>query len=305
MSVVFEYINSIWMPILAFILDFLQPSLPYFIGILILAFISLYFVPALFLLFRLWRLNKNLTEFRKDNSIEYPTKLFKSSKLFIHLWEEYRQTLHKQFELNHQTGIEELVAIRSTTPAELFFGPSVLVDGQLHTEFFKHLPGILTGLGIIGTFLGLIHGLQAFQINENTEVIRQSLEQLLHGVYEAFLVSMVAIFWAMFVTIVEKSILSALYRKVEDLCFLIDSLYESGTGEEYLKRLVKSSETSASQASIIKDALVGELKEILREVTQQQIQSTLSSQQQLGDQFRESIQAGISQPTASKNRRRI
>jgi hypothetical protein len=296
MPVFFEYINFIWMSILAFILDFLQPLLPLFIGILMLVFIGFYCIPALFLWLRLGRLKKNLRDFRKNNVIEYPTDLFKSSKLFIHLWTEYQQTLHEQRGLNPQTGIEELVAIRSTTPAEIFFGPSVLVDGRLHTEFFKHLPGILTGLGIIGTFLGLIHGLQAFQINENTEVIRQSLEQLLHGVYEAFLVSMVAIFLAMFVTIVEKSLLSKLYGKVEELCFLIDSLYESGAGEEYLQRLVKSSESSASQANIIKDALVGELKEILYEVTQRQIQSTLSSQQQLGDQFRDSIQAGISQP---------
>ena len=198
--------------------------------------------------------------------------------------------------LNQKTNAQELITIRSTTPAETFFGPSVLVDSQLHTEFFKHLPGILTGIGIIGTFFGLINGLQAFQIDENTEIVRQSLNQLLHGVREAFHVSMAAILLAMVVTLIEKWLLSKLYRKVEDLCFLIDSCYESGASEEYLERLVKSSEASASQANIIKDALVGELKEILREVTQQQIQSTLNSQQQLGEQFRESIHAGISQP---------
>ena len=296
MPIHFEYINSIWMSILSLILDHLQPYLPLIIVSLILAFIFLYLIPALFLLHGLMKINKNLRKFKRDNNIEYPTEIFKIRKLFIHLWAEYQQTLHEQRALNSKTGIEELVAIRSTASAEIFFNPSVLVDNQLHTEFFKHLPGILTGLGIIGTFLGLIHGLQAFQINENTEIIRQSLEHLLHGVYEAFLVSMAAIFFAMLVTIIEKSLLSKLYGKVEELCFLIDSLYESGAGEEYLQRLVKSSESSASQASIIKDALVGELKEILHEVTQRQIQSTLSSQQQLGDQFRDSIQAGISQP---------
>ena len=35
-----------------------------------------------------------------------------------------------------------------------------MVDAPLRTEFYKHLPGILTGLGIIGTFSGLIIGLQ-------------------------------------------------------------------------------------------------------------------------------------------------
>jgi len=119
---------------------------------------------------------------------------------------------------------------------------------------------------------------------------------LLHGVYEAFLVSVTAIGLAMLITFIEKWLLSWLYRQVEELCFLIDSLYQAGAGEEYLARLVKASESSASQANIIKDALVGELKEILIEVTRQQTQSTLNSQQQLGEQFKESIQTGISQP---------
>jgi hypothetical protein len=115
-------------------------------------------------LIRLKQLNKKLKFFNQDNLIKYPTELFERDELLKHLWKEYQQTLHEQYKLNFQTGIEELVAIRSTMPAEVFFGPSTLVDGQLHTEFFKHLPGILTGIGIIGTFFGLVHGLQAFQI---------------------------------------------------------------------------------------------------------------------------------------------
>ena len=246
---------------------------------------------------RLRGLKKNLKAFKQENFLEYPTKWFnKRGKLFNHLWTEYEQTLHEQRKFNPQTGVEELIAIRSTTPAEMFFSPSVLVDSQLSIEFFKHLPGILTGLGIIGTFLGLIHGLQAFRIDENTEIVRQSLDQPLHGVYEAFIVSMAAIALAMIVTVIEKFLFSALYGKVEELCFLIDSLYKSGAGEEYLERLVKSSEDSASQAKIIKDALVDELKQILREITDQQIQSTLNSQRQLSEQFRDSIEIGISQP---------
>jgi hypothetical protein len=241
-------------------------------------------------------LRKNLKAFKQSNRLDYPAKLFNRGKTLSHLWAEYKQTLHEQHFLNPQTGVEELETIRSTMPAEAFFSPSVLVDSQLHAEFFKHLPGILTGMGIIGTFLGLIQGLRAFQISENTQVVRQSLEFLLHGVYEAFLVSLTAIGLAMLITVIEKLLFSYLYRRVEELCFLIDSLYEAGAGEEYLARLVKASEASASQANIIKDALVGELKEILREVTHQQIQSTLNSQQQLGEQFKESIRTGISQP---------
>jgi ABC-type transporter Mla subunit MlaD len=310
MPLIFEYVNfymgvyfGIKLPLHAMVIAIV-------IGIFSVFFIIFYCIPAFILWIRLGGLKKNLKLFKQDNVLEYPTELFnKRGKLFNHLWTEYQQTLHEQHTFNPQTGVEELVAIRSTASAEMFFSPSTVVDGQLHIEFFKHLPGILTGLGIIGTFLGLIHGLQAFRIDENTEIVRQSLDQLLHGVYEAFVVSMAAIALAMIVTLIEKFLFSVLYGKVEELCFLIDSLYQSGAGEEYLERLVKYSEESASQAKIIKDALVKDLKEILSEVTQQQIQSTQTSQQQLSEQFRESIEIGISQPlkgiAEELNRKRI
>lgn len=100
----------------------------------------------------------------------------------------------------------------------------------------------------------------------------------------------------MLITAIEKWLFSCLYRRVEELCFLIDSLYESGAGEEYLARLVKASEESTSQAKIIKDALVGELKEILREVTQQQIQSTLSSRSNSANNSRKAFKLVSANP---------
>jgi hypothetical protein len=143
--------------------------------ILSLLFIGKYLFPAFLLWFRLWRLRKSLKAFKQSNRLKYPTDLFNHGKLLGHLWAEYKETLHEQRILNPQTGDEDLVAIRSTTPADALFSPSVLVDSQLHAEFFKHLPGILTGMGIIGTFLGLIQGLRAFHISQNTEVVHQSL----------------------------------------------------------------------------------------------------------------------------------
>src|SRR5262249_47207160 len=160
----------------------------------------------------------------------------------------------------------EVVALRPTVPAEGFFNTQVLVDNRLRTEFFKHLPGIFTGFGIIGTFVGLILGLQAFQVSEVPAVVRQSLTGLMHGVWQAFLVSALAIFLAMVVTLVEKLLLASLYHKVEELNQAIDGQLEAGAGEEYLSRLVQASEEAATQTKILKDALVADLKQVLSEL---------------------------------------
>ena len=74
-------------------------------------------------------------------------------------------------------------------------------------------------------------------------------------VYDAFLVSALAIALAMLVTFIEKLVLVALYRRVQSLTQSIDERYKSGVGEEYLARLVTASEESATQSKILKDAL--------------------------------------------------
>ncbi|MBF0121422.1 MAG: anti-phage defense ZorAB system ZorA [Desulfobacterales bacterium] len=279
-----------------------------FIIMLSIFFIWYFFIKAPYLLFKFRRLLKDLKKFKKSNRLD-PSELFsrKKNRKISHLWSKYKETLHEQKRINPKTAFEETYALRATIPAEAYFNNQSLVDSQLHADFFKHLPGIFTGIGIIGTFFGLIKGLGAFHVSDNTQIVRQSLGQLLSGVSEAFIVSATAIALAMIVTIIEKILLSILHRKVEELCYFIDSLFEVGSGEEYLARIVKASEDSASQSKILKDSFVGELKQILTEITQQQIsasqkhisdsiQASLLSQKELGQQLSKSIEMGITQP---------
>lgn len=265
------------------------------IAFLTIGFLWKYLIPGWSFWFTLKRVLADLREHHKarDTNLD---EVFQRDELLAHLWAEFKETLHEQKLPNPATAVEEVVAIRATLPSETYFTPQALVDSRLHAEFFKHLPGLFTGVGIIGTFLGLITGLQHFQISENPQIVRGSLDHLLHGVYEAFLVSAAAIGLAMAVTFLEKWLLSGLYRKVEDLCYEIDRFFDLGVGEEYLARLVKASEDSASQSKILKDSLVGELKQILTEISQQQIQASLASQQNLGEQLVQSIETGIRQP---------
>jgi hypothetical protein len=186
--------------------------------------------------------------------------------------------------------------VRATAPAEFFFSSQSVVDSRLSTEFFKHLPGLFTGIGIIGTFTGLISGLRAFRVSENAATARASLESLMQSVGEAFLISASAIGAAMLVTLIEKLLLAALYRRTEDIAHAIDASFDSGAGEEYLSRLVKSSEESASQSKILKDAFVQELGDLLRELTSAQISASREQQAQLSERIaqsaREQVEAG-------------
>ncbi len=237
--------------------------------LLVLGFVLLFLLPGVLHWFRLRAILSALLKFKSPTPPGDIKKLFARDKRLAHLWSEYQDTLHIQRE--QQDGQMKVVAVRSTVPAESHFSGQYLVDSRLRTEFFKHLPGIFTGLGIIGTFTGLIEGLRRFQVSENAVTVRASLESLMHAVGEAFLISAAAIAAAMLVTFVEKLILAGLYRKAEEIAHAIDAQFDAGAGEEYLARLVTASEASASQSKILKDALVKELGDILRELTASQL----------------------------------
>ena len=210
--------------------------------------------------------------------------IFKESGVLENIWKEFKDTLHKQTEIDSSTGQQRVVRMRLTAPAEVYFRTDIIVDTPLKADFFKHLPGILTGIGIIGTFVGILSGLQDFQVTQDTSVVQKSLEKLLIGVSDAFFVSASAIFLAMVITFFEKIAITQLNEQVEKLTQLLDGLFDAGAGEEYLSRLAKSSEASASHAGLLKDALVGELKQILKQLTEQQIATNVNQQQQISTQ---------------------
>ncbi|MFZ2633154.1 MAG: anti-phage ZorAB system protein ZorA [Desulfosalsimonadaceae bacterium] len=254
--------------------------------LLLLCFILL-FVPRAFYLW--WTLRHAIKNLKKIKAAISGTNIIDldpiatqamSTKSLNRLWSEYIQTLHPQKSID-EIGQELVIRWRATTMAEVFFTEQVIVDTPLRTEFYKHFPGLLTGLGIIGTFAGLIQGLTHFKVTNNPDAVRQCLSDLIQGVGHAFYVSASAIGLAMIFTGIEKFSITGRYRQVEELCQLIDSFFKSGAEDEYLARLVQASETSATQAMQIKDSLVTDLKQILSEITVQQVQASTQNTQQM------------------------
>src|SRR5688500_9261121 len=56
-----------------------------------------------------------------------------------------------------------------------------------HSHFLQHAPGIMTSLGILGTFVGIVIGLLGFDVN----AIDTSITVLLGGMKTAFVTSLV------------------------------------------------------------------------------------------------------------------
>ncbi|MEO5362406.1 MAG: hypothetical protein H7838_02090 [Magnetococcus sp. DMHC-8] len=157
--------------------------------------------------------------------------------LMSRLWREYAETLHRQT-LSAPSGGSLSVQYRSTVAAETIFSTQALVDVPMRVEFFRHLPGIMTGAGIVSTFAGILLGLSEFNPSVEAQQITYQLKNLFSGITTAFIASFFAIFAAILVTIVEKFLLHWRYAQVAALQRYMDDLFRAGVEPEYLADLV-------------------------------------------------------------------
>ena len=260
------------------------------IGILIVRFITQYQIPAKKLQSELSQIANKLLQYKKENiqilDISNLAPIF-SIEPFKHLWAEYEDTLHLVRDYDG-----EAISMRATSTSEIYFSKESVVDTQIDADFFRHLPGILTGIGIIGTFSGLVWGLQLFDPQKPDETLRFLLQE----VTSAFIGSGLAILIAIGITYFEKTTLNKCYRLLETVNNRIDDLFSKGVGEEYLYRLVSASENSSANTASLKDALIDDLKKLMHEVADKQIDAQLQSSQNISSQIAGSIREVLEAP---------
>ena len=113
-----------------------------------------------------------------------------------YLWEPYQSSDVKLFrtERLNQLFTDFIFELNREDDAEnAYYRPSIddyinedLVDNVMHRNELNQVPGMLTGLGILGTFIGLSIGLQHFNTSGSTEQMSASIEALMSGIKVAF-----------------------------------------------------------------------------------------------------------------------
>ncbi|MBF0194698.1 MAG: hypothetical protein HQL71_09065 [Magnetococcales bacterium] len=207
-------------------------------------FIFGYVAKAVIDAIRLAIVTSSLRRFRSAGKMESPNSGITEwhwhvYPLFSRLWKEFAETLHRQPNPDVKDGGGS-VLYRATMPAEVIFNIQTLVDIPLRVEFFRHLPGILTGAGIVSTFAGILVGLTEFNPVVVAELVTQELKNLFVGVSTAFVASFFAIFTAIFITVIEKLILQWRYSQVVRLQGFLDDCFKAGAEPEYLAKLVEN-----------------------------------------------------------------
>ena len=108
------------------------------------------------------------------------------------------------------------------------------LSAGISIEFWQNLAGVFTGLGILGTFLGLTIGLLGFDMSSSA-TIQKGISNLLNGTSTAFLTSIVGILCALiFNYYYNNSLIRNFDASIDDFANKLDELIPRKQAEELL-----------------------------------------------------------------------
>lgn len=176
---------------------------------------------------------------------------------YAEIWKKFERTLFK----NNNEGI------MMTQDPESFYNDQTLLE-DIPLTIFHGMPGIFTGVGLLGTFLGLTVGLGGIDFS-NIETMKSGIEVLLKGTTTAFWTSVVGLIGALvFTTWGNKQFYRPYNQGLAVLIEKLNSLFPAKSMEEFLSRQAEQAEEQTDAMRELNGELVGRLEEMFVKLSQ-------------------------------------
>lgn len=155
------------------------------------------------------------------------------------LWMEFDETLV-------EVRRNERVEIRNTLDAGHFFNSYTLAGSITENRLLAAVPGFLTALGVIGTFIGLQLGLADLKLGAGVDVnqMQEGVASVVDGAKVAFLTSVWGVALSVLFNFAEKFGEQIIRRKIRKIENLVDWLFPRIRPEEQLQIISDNSSES-------------------------------------------------------------
>ena len=175
-------------------------------------------------------LTKEVSKYNRpaEPSIKQTLRLkFVHNNELAEAWQEFEDSLITR-------NYNEKQIVYKTAEASFFFSEERLLEQYLNIRFWNNVPALLVGLGILGTFVGLVWGLKSFSgIDDFTSAeMEKAIKELLPGVSTAFVTSVWGMFASLFFNGLEKWCIGRVSRAIANLQRELDRLFTLTTQEE-------------------------------------------------------------------------
>ncbi len=178
-------------------------------------------------------------------------KLFKDNNYVNNTWDRY-------FHYARNNIVQGLIPEIST-----IFSKYHLIDEPGRRQIAQIIPGILTALGILGTFLGLQDGISKLVL-DNPELIEESIKQLTDGMSLAFISSIVGgIISSMIWSHLDRRKYKEYIQVLEEFYTTFDEKFKIFTPEYYLNEVFEMQKESTEAIKHIGTDISLQLLEIV------------------------------------------
>lgn len=214
----------------------------------------------------------------REETYEQIRSSFKSLQSFVHPWNEFSESIVRE---RKEDGDFEY---RNTHEAHEFFNVDAIISTSRAWLFsfrlgtFGSIPNILTGLGIVGTFFGILSGIPE---GVAADAISKGIPRFMVGMKGAFLASIVGLVSALVFTFVEKYLMDLMESQCRLLAERLDTVFRRKTAQDYLSELAYA---SVQQLAAMKALPLNFGKAVIEGLTGAGVQSV---------EISESVKAGV------------
>jgi FtsZ-binding cell division protein ZapB len=216
-----------------------------FIAILVLVF----FLALGWFLFHQWRASRRISflshilkNIQSDELVQKREQIkqnMSEDQYCSDLWNEFDESLVS-------SNTPENMQLYNTVDAAHFFDTHTLARGMTESRLIAAMPGILTAIGVLGTFAGLTLGLGGLgQIGGGeTQNLKDGISNMIHAASIAFTTSFWGVLSSVIFNVFEKWRESKIRSTISDLQDHIDHLFPRLTPEKMLMDISSHSKSS-------------------------------------------------------------
>lgn len=173
----------------------------------------------------------------KDIGREYGNLLAeieKSDKILKNTWNEFDESLIKKQTLDGN------ILIRNSIDSEYFFNKDSMIS-HIGSKLYGSIPGVLLGIGLLGTFFGLYVALVQLNVGD-AEQLSDSIKVLINMAGVKFAASIWGLFLSILFTLFDKVLEFGLDSELEKIQKNINEMFQRETAEQNLDKILVENE---------------------------------------------------------------
>ena len=185
----------------------------------------------------------------------------KKKDYFGRLWREFDESL-----VLHRTA-DGTYKLSNTLDAAHFFNTHSLARGLTENRLLAAVPGLLTAIGVIGTFAGLQMGLKGIDLSSDDVMeLKKGIKHMIEGASIAFLTSLWGIGLSVAFNFFEKFLERSVRRQIGHLQNHIDFLYPRINAEQSLVEIADTSKIGTETMQGLAEKIGDKMQEAMSQV---------------------------------------